>query len=102
MAEGHKVDWDDLVKAGKLVREAPQTALEKPLADLKDIQITAQDFGRKHGDNFDAYKSGVERAVGCAQSYLKASDVFGDKLDGAGTKYASDDESNERSFGGNR
>lgn len=100
MAGGHKVDADELAKAGKLVRNTPRDAVEKPLADLKNIQLTAQDFGRKHGDNFTRYKTGVERAAVCAESYLEASDVFGDKLDGAATTYARDEEGNAQSFGG--
>ncbi|MGH3952239.1 MAG: hypothetical protein ACRDSE_24520 [Pseudonocardiaceae bacterium] len=101
MAGGHKVDADELARAGKLVRDTPRNSLERPLDDLKDIQISAQDFGRKHTENFTEYESGIERAVACAESYLVASDVFGDKLDGAGATYAKDDEANAQSFRSN-
>lgn len=100
MAGGHKVDAGELAKAGKLVRDVPRNALEKPLADLKNIQITAQDFGRGHGDNFTRFRAGVERATRCAESYLNASDVFGGKLEDAATTYTGDEGENAQSFGG--
>ena len=100
MAGGHKVDTEALTSAAKAVSETPRNALQQPLAAVKDVQLTAADFGEAHGGNFDSYHSGVLRLAGMADAYLKVSDAFSQKLNAAGGRYQANEADSAQAAGG--
>ena len=89
---GYEVDPQQLNAAAGMVRDEPGTQLKYALPNLKDVQITAEDFGRKHHESFEGYRAGVARLVACVDSYVRASGVFADNLTGAGKSYAAADD----------
>jgi hypothetical protein len=87
MAGGQQVETAQLTKAAKTLSEVPKHALEQSLGAVKDVQLTPADFGIAHQGSFDQYKLGVLRLAAMADSYLKASDTFAQKLNAAGGQY---------------
>ncbi|MEU3764037.1 hypothetical protein AB0E55_03195 [Amycolatopsis keratiniphila] len=87
MAGGHKVDPQALTQAAKALSDIPKHALEQPLAAVKDIQLIAMDFGQGHQDSYGPYRPAVTRLANMADSYLKAADLFAQKLTASGGKY---------------
>ncbi|WP_116041400.1 hypothetical protein [Amycolatopsis palatopharyngis] len=92
MAGGHSVETDRLANAAGTLNDVPRQALESPLRAVKDVQITAADFGRAHGACSTAYTEGVLKLADCAESYLTASEEFGKRITGAGTQYAANED----------
>ncbi|GAA3807969.1 hypothetical protein [Amycolatopsis tucumanensis] len=91
---GYEVDPQQLSAAAGTVRGEPGTQLRYTLPNLKDVRITAEDFGRKHHESFAGYQAGVQRLVACVDSYVRASGEFADKLGRASGSYtAADDRS---------
>jgi len=91
---GYEVDPQQVTAAAGTVRDEPGSQLKYTLANLKDVQIKAEDFGRKHHESFAGYQAGVQRLVACVDSYVRASGEYADKLAGAGKSYtAADDQS---------
>lgn len=99
MAGGHSVNTDELAAAGKTLHEVPRGAVEQPLSAVKNVSIGAQDFGRAHTDRAQAHIAGVQKLAASAEAYLTASDTFGDKISGAGTQYASNEEQTSQEIG---
>ncbi|WET80318.1 hypothetical protein P3102_03435 [Amycolatopsis sp. QT-25] len=87
MAGGHQVDPQALTQAAKALRDIPKHALAQPLAAVKDIQLVAMDFGQGHQESYGPYRPAVTRLANMADSYLKAADLFAQKLDASGGKY---------------
>jgi len=92
---GYEVDPQQLNAAASTVRDEPGTQLAYSLPNLRDMRITAEDFGRKHHESFQGYQAGVERLVACVDSYLRASGAFADRLTGASGSYAAADENSQ-------
>jgi hypothetical protein len=87
VAGGHSVETDGLAAAANTLNDVPRQALEVPLGAVKDVQITAADFGRAHGSCFTAYTEGVLKLAACAENYLTAAEEFGKRFDSAGAHY---------------
>jgi hypothetical protein len=87
MAGGQKVETAQLTTAAKALSEVPKHALEQPLGVIKDVEMAPGDFGIAYQGCFDQYKAGVLRLAALAESYLKASETFAQKLNAAGGKY---------------
>ena len=90
-SKGRKVDPQQLESAGGFVRDVPKDRLQAPLAALKQIQITSADFGVKHGGSFAQYKAGIEKHGKVVDSYLKASEDYGNNLSVASKKYSTNE-----------
>ncbi|NYI87760.1 hypothetical protein HNR02_001083 [Amycolatopsis endophytica] len=89
---GYEVDPQQLDAAAGAVRDEAGTQLKYTLAALREVRITAGDFGRKHHESFEGYRAGVERLVACVDSYVRASGVYADNLTGAGKSYTAADD----------
>ncbi|SEP51693.1 hypothetical protein [Amycolatopsis saalfeldensis] len=91
MGKGQNVDPQLLESAGGFVRDVAKDRLQTTLAALKQLQITEADFGRKHHGSFQLYKTGVEKVGKCVDSYVKASEDFGNNLGSASKKYSANE-----------
>lgn len=89
---GHQVDPGVLDRAAQTIRDTPKEQFQHTLPPLKDMQITKEDFGRKHGECFPPYKAGVDAMIACVESYLQASEDYANNLGGAGQQYAGNEE----------
>lgn len=87
MAGGHSVETDELAAAAKTLNDVPRQALEAPLGAVKNVQITAADFGRAHGACATAYTEAVLKLAACAESYPAAAEEFGKRFDTVGAHY---------------
>lgn len=93
---GYQVDPQQLNAAAGTVRDEPGSQLKYTLPNLRDVQIKAEDFGRKHHESFEGYRAGMQRLVTCVDSYVRASGVYADNLTGAGKSYAAADDQTQR------
>jgi hypothetical protein len=73
--------------------------LEQPLAAVQDIQLVGADFGMAHQGRFEAYSAGVRRLAACAESYLRASEEFAQKLNASGGRYQANEADTSRAVG---
>jgi uncharacterized lipoprotein YddW (UPF0748 family) len=89
---GYEVDPRQLDTAAGTVRDEAATQLKYTLQALREVRITAADFGRKHHESFDGYRAGVERLVACVDSYVRASGGYADNLTGASKSYTDADD----------
>jgi type IV secretory pathway TrbF-like protein len=99
VAGGHRVDTEQLTQAARTLSEVPRQVLEQPLAAVQDIQLVGADFGMAHQGRFEAYSAGVRRLAACAESYLRASEEFAQKLNASGGRYQANEADTSRAVG---
>ncbi|UKD53982.1 hypothetical protein L3Q65_39865 [Amycolatopsis sp. FU40] len=98
MGNRQNVDPQMLETAGGFVRDAAKDRLQTTLPALNQLQITEADFGRKHHGSFQLYKTGIEAVGKCVDSYVKASEDFGNNLGSASKKYTANEASSSDSI----
>lgn len=92
MTSGYTASADAMATASKTITRLAED-LPDANPDLSSTPITAEGFGRAHGDHADKYTTGVKTLWDAMTGYCQALTTFGTNIGTSGASYGENEDS---------